>query len=424
MSGSARWWREVPSYAWLVLFVAWLGWVFDIADTALFNFAKGPMMEELVGRGDALKEARVAVEGRIQTIFILGWSLGGLIFGVLADRWGRTRTMTLTILVYCAFTGLTALCQTVDQVAAVRFVTGLGIGGEWAAGASLVAEVFPDRARPGAAAFLQTAAAVGPVLAGLANQALAGESWRWLFVVGLAPAAITVLIRLYVREPERWRRAVASAPGSALEPLRRVFGHPRWRKHAILAMVIGMVGIAGAGNLSFWLPNLVEEASAGLSEAVIAHRKSIATYWMHVGTVLGVFFFPWLCERIGRKRAFFAFFVGSPASVALALYSDVTYHGLLVMAPLMAFFMIGLSSGFGLWFPELFPTALRATGCGLAYNTARIGQAPWPWVTALIIGSAEGNVARGVLLAAGVYLIGLAAIPFSPETKGKSLPDS
>lgn len=423
MAVRERWWHGVPRYAWLVLFVAWLGWVFDIADTALFNFAKGPMMLDMVGPGDAFKVLREQTEGRIQTIFIVGWAIGGLFFGVLADRWGRTRTMTVTILMYCAFTGLTALCQTVEQVAAVRFITGLGIGGEWAAGAALVAEVFPDKARAGAAAFLQTAAAVGPVLSGLANQALAGQSWRWLFVVGLAPAAITVVIRYYVKEPERWKSAAEKAKGSAMEPVRRIFSDPRWRRNAILAMIIGVVGIAGAGNLSFWLPNLVADASPGFADAEVAARKSYATYTMHIGTLLGVFFFPWLCERFGRKRAFFAFFSLSLTSVVFALYSGATYESLLLMAPVMAFFMIGLSSGFGLWFPELFPTALRATGCGLAYNTARIVQAPWPWITSEIIGKEQGNVARGVLVAAGIYLVGLIAVPFASETKGKSLPE-
>jgi len=413
----------ITRYQWLVLFVAWLGWVFDIADTALFNFAKGNMVTEMLGGEAAYKLHGAQVEGLIMTIFIVGWAIGGLVFGIMADRWGRTRTMILTILLYCAFTGLTALCQTWEQVAVVRFLTGLGIGGEWAAGAALVAEVFPDRARPMAAAFLQTAAAVGPVLAALANQALVGESWRWLFVVGIAPALVTILIRVYVKEPERWRRAVEKSAGGALEPVKRLFSHPKWRRHAIVAMVIGVVGIAGAGNLSFWMPNLVKEASEGLPAAVADARKSYVTYAMHVGTLLGVFVFPWLCQQIGRRRAFWAFFVASPASVALALYAGADYGRLMVTAPIMSFFVIGLSAGFGLYFPELFPTAQRATGCGLAYNTARIGQAPLPWLTGVIIGKEAGSSARGVLLAAGVYVIGLLALPFAPETKGKPLPE-
>src|SRR5688572_8545828 len=179
-----RWWHGITRYQWLVLVVAWLGWVFDIFDTALFNFAKGPMLTEMLGGAEAYKLQGPQVEGMIQMIFLAGWAIGGLAFGILADRWGRTRTMVLTILIYCAFTGLTALCQTWEQVAGVRFLTALGLGGEWAAGAALIAEVFPDRARAGAAALLQSAAAFGPALAAVANLKVAAADWRVLFLIG------------------------------------------------------------------------------------------------------------------------------------------------------------------------------------------------------------------------------------------------
>ncbi|MEQ1823995.1 MAG: MFS transporter, partial [Fimbriimonadaceae bacterium] len=142
---------------WLIVFIAWLGWVFDIMDTALFNFAKVPMLTQMLGGEAAYKANGAQIEGAVQTWFIIGWAIGGLFFGFLADRWGRSKTMSLTIILYCLFTGLTALCQTPEQLTIIRFLTALGIGGEWAAGASLVAEAVSDRQRPLAAAFLQTA---------------------------------------------------------------------------------------------------------------------------------------------------------------------------------------------------------------------------------------------------------------------------
>lgn len=423
LGAKERWWTGLTKYQWLVLLVAWLGWVFDIADSAIFNLTKGSIVKEMLGGDAAYKLHGAAVEGQIQMVFIIGWAIGGLLFGVLADRWGRVRTMTLTILLYCVFTGLTALCRTPEQVAAIRFLTALGIGGEWAAGASLVAEVFPDRARAGAAALLQTAAAIGPVLAALANQAFAGQSWRWLFVVGVAPAILTVVIRAKVKEPERWVTTVERKRGSWVEPLRALFANSRWRKNALLAMVIGLVGIAGAGNLSFWVPNLSDEASRSLGQKVMDEHRSYITYTMHIGTLLGVLVFPWICERLGRRAAFFAFFAACPLSLWLVLSGKPSFELLIVAVPFLAFFAIGLSAGYGLWLPELFPTAHRATGCSLAYNTARIGQAPWPWVTGEIIGKSHGNVARGVLVAGAMYLVGLVALPFAPETKGKPLPE-
>ena len=163
---SVAWYRRLNRTQWLILLVAWLGWVFDIMDTALFNFAKVPMMTEMLGRAQ-YKLIGPRVEGQIQTFFLIGWAIGGLIFGILADRWGRTRTLIVTILMYCALTGLTAFCRTPEQVMVARFLTALGIGGEWAAGAALVAESFPDDLRSIASSFLQSAAAFGPVFAAL-----------------------------------------------------------------------------------------------------------------------------------------------------------------------------------------------------------------------------------------------------------------
>ncbi len=412
------WYRDLTRLQWTILAIAWLGWVFDIADTALFNFAKIPMLIEMLG-AQGYRASGPQIEGYIQMVFLLGWSLGGLFFGALADRWGRVRTLALTISLYCLFTGLTALCQSPVQVGLVRFLTGLGIGGEWAAGAALVAEAFPDRARAPAASVLQTAAAVGPVLAATANQGLAHLTWRVLFLVGIAPAAVAVFVRLRLKEPDKERTRVATAP------LAEVFGRPDLRRSAFVALAMGFAGIAGAGTVSFWLPNLVNAASLGMDKAAIAQRMSYATYTLHLGTLLGVFLFPALCERMGRRRAFTAFFVASPISIALAAWFSRSgdFNALLMAAPVLSFFSIGLTAGFALYFPELFPSRVRATGAGFAYNTGRILTAPVPTLTGTVIRSMGGNVGAGVVASGLVYLVGLAAIPFARETKGTTLPD-
>lgn len=403
---------------WLILVVAWLGWVFDVMDTALFNFAKTPMLMQMLGpSGYAGRGPQI--EGLIQTVFLVGWAVGGLIFGVLADRWGRVRVMALTILIYCLFTGLTALAQTWEQVLVIRFLTALGIGGEWAAGAALVAEVVPNRARAGAAGFLQSAAAIGPALAAVANLALAAQGWRALFLIGVVPAVLTVVIRLAVHEPERWARA----PKPERSPLAEVFSVASLRRNAVVAILLGVVGIAGAGNVSFWLPNLVRAASEGMAEAAIQQRTSYAILVLHVGTILGVFAFPWIADRFGRRPAFAAFFVMAPVSVWAATLGGADYGRLLLVAPVMSFFTIGLTAGFALYFPELFTTAVRATGAGLAYNTGRILAAPVPWATGLLIGGAKGSAAEGVARAALIYVMGLLALVRAPETRGRDLPE-
>ena len=417
MAHTEPWYRTLNRLQWTILLIAWCGWVFDIMDTALFNFAKGPMLTEMLGGPAAYKLSGPAIEGRIQTVFLIGWAIGGLFFGLLADRWGRTRTLVVTVLMYCGLTGLTALCRTPDQVMVARFLTALGIGGEWAAGAALIAESLPDKARVGASALLQSAAAFGPWFAAFANLGLAGHSWRLLFLVGVAPAAMTMFIRSKTHEP-----TVRRERGSFAGPLRVIFSDSVLRRNVLVAVGLGVVGIAGAGTAPFWLPNLVKSASAGLPVAEIAARTSYATLTLHVGTLLGVFTFPALAERIGRKLAFALFFALSPLSVALALYGGADYVRLLVLMPLAAFFAIGLSAGFVLYFPELFPPSVRATGSGLAYNVGRIVSAPLPLLTGAIIGHFNGNVVAGVLIASGIYLFGLLVIPFAPETRGLPLP--
>jgi len=405
---------------WLILWAAWLGWVFDIMDSALFAFAKEPMLTEMLGGKAAYKLNGPAVEGGIQAVFLIGWALGGLFFGILADRWGRTKTLITTILAYSILTGLTALCRTPEQVGVVRFLTGLGIGGEWAAGAALVAEALPDAARPRASALLQSAAAFGPWFAALINLSLPAGNWRTMFVIGVVPALLVVGIRFWAKEPERAKKAERDPrAGNMLD----LFRDGRWRRNAIVAMVIGIVGVTGAGILPFWNPNLISAAGAGLPAEVVKNFKSYNTFTLHLGTLAGVFFFPWLCQLIGRKRAFGLFLALCPLSLAFVVYAGKSLTSLLFLMPLGAFFTIGLSAGFVLYFPELFPTRLRATGAGLAYNVGRIASAPMPRLIGALIRTTGGNVGYGIGLSAAVYVVGLVAVPFAPETKDRPLPE-
>lgn len=435
MASRFSWTREMTGAQWTILIVAWLGWVFDIMDTALFNFAKQPMLIQMLGQAEYNARGKI-IEGTIQMVFLIGWALGGLFFGILADRWGRTRTLIVTILLYSLLTGATAFCTTWEQVAILRFFTALGIGGEWAAGAALVAEALPNRARAGAAAILQSAAAVGPWLAAILNLVipvgtfqLLGttlQGWQALFLAGVLPAIICVIIRARVKEPERVTaiRTLAERKEGVLSGLRDLFAHPTWRKHAIIATVLGVVGVTGAGILPFWQPNLVTEAAQGLSDEAVKNFKSYNLFTFHIGTLLGVFAFPWIAERIGRRRAFGVFFVMSPIATAAALYGGATLDRLMWLLPVAAFFTIGLSAGFVLYFPELFPARMRATGAGLAYNVGRVVSAPMPrWIGGAI--DANGGHAGPVVVGAAaiVYLIGLIALPFAPETRGKELPE-
>ncbi|MDX2065833.1 MAG: MFS transporter [Fimbriimonadaceae bacterium] len=399
-----------------VLFVAWLGWVFDIMDTVLFNFAKLPMLTEMLG-AERFKAVGPQIEGQIQTIFLIAWSIGGLLFGILADRWGRAPVLITTILMYSVFTGLTGLCQTPEQVMVARFITALGIGGEWAAGAAWVAESVPDEFRARASGFLQSAAAFGPWFATIANLAVPAGQWRTLFFVGALPAVMCVAMR--------WK--TAHAPGPAATQSSGDFGDlfrsAAQRRRTWVAVTLGVVGVTGAGIVPFWLPNLIEQVSIGMSPEAKKQLLSLNTFTIHLGTLAGVLLFPILADRFGRRPLFAAFFIGAPVMGALALLGAPDLTRLIVLLPISTFFSIGLSAGFVLYFPELFPARIRATGAGLAYNVGRVVSAPVPAVMGWLMTQSGNSVGAVVAAAGSIYVIGLVALTFAPETRGQPLPE-
>ena len=259
------WWRLLNRYQWFVLIVASLGWLLDCMDQQLFNLARMPAMRELLaaGFGRPATAAEVGEHGAYATsIFLLGWASGGLIFGVLGDRWGRAKTMLLTILLYSGCTGLSAFSTRFWDFALYRFMTGLGVGGEFAVGVALVAEVMPERARPYALSLLQALSTVGNVSAAITSMSLghleqtgvlgsvAGwAAWRWMFVVGAVPAILVVLVRRRLREPERWLEAKRDPEISRkLGDYGELFGNPRWRTPATIAGLLLVIGI-GVGFL-------------------------------------------------------------------------------------------------------------------------------------------------------------------------------
>lgn len=411
-----------------VLIIAWLGWVFDVMEASLFALTKQPMLKELMGEA-AYKDHGTVWESWGHNGMLMGWAAGGFIFGIVADKWGRSRTLVLTVAMYCVFTALTSLCRTPEQVVFARFLTGLGIGGEWAAGAALIAETVPNDFRARAAAFLQTAAAIGSIVGVFVNIAVGGLNWRFVYLAGIIPAVICLIARMKL-EPdqpsERERKA---------NPVWELLTTYPYNKNLLIASVIGVVGITGGGILPFWLPNLikpvVESLDHGLAKTVIdqnvAYWKNLSTIALHIGTLIGVLVFPPLTDRYGRRPMFAIF--GVLAGIFLFLTATQA-HSLLtifILAPLTSLFALGLTAGFALYFTELFSHRFRATGSGIAYNAARILNIP----VVLYIGevgkqSATGKLgAGGVAVAIGtvssIYVLMLIALVFAPETRGKPL---
>jgi MFS family permease len=254
------WWKELNRYHWFVFIVAALGWLFDTMDQQLFTLARMPAMREVVaampGEDAATRSARIAEYGGYATsIFLLGWACGGLFFGILGDRLGRVKTMLLTILVYSIFTGLSSLAQNFWQFALLRFLTGLGVGGEFAVGVALVAEVMPPTARPYALGLLQALSAVGNIAAALIS--MTGFSWRAMFLIGTVPALLSLLVRRRLKEPETWQAAAMTEDlRRQLGSYKELFGDPRWRKHALLGLCLASSGVIGLWGIGFFSPDL------------------------------------------------------------------------------------------------------------------------------------------------------------------------
>ena len=257
-----RWYHELNRYHWFVLVVCTLGWLFDCGDQQLFNLARKPAVTELLQAdpGDAIV---AAWSGYATSIMLIGWATGGIIFGIMGDRIGRAKTMVWTILFYSVFTGLCGFSQTIWDFMFLRFMTGLGVGGQFAVGVSLVAEVMPDRARAPALGMLQAFSALGNVAAAmvaltLGQMAMTGaidqSPWRWMFAVGVLPALLAVVVIRKLKEPERWQQSVGQDEEHKKKAgsLRELFGNPLWRKRVIVGMILASSGVIGLWGIGFF----------------------------------------------------------------------------------------------------------------------------------------------------------------------------
>lgn len=447
-SGESRepWHRLLSRYHWFVLVVAALGWLFDCLDQQLFVLARPAAMKSLLSHIENPQEqAKLASTfGDIATsVFIAGWATGGLIFGMLGDRIGRAKTMILTILLYSLCTGLSAFSVTVYDFAAYRFLTGLGVGGEFAVGVALVAEVMPAAARPHTLALLQAFSAFGNISAALINlglgvaegQGLVSSPWRIMFCIGALPALLTLVIRRRLKEPEAWQSVSHDkAIDRQLGSYRELFSHPTWRKHAILGLLLACSGVIGLWAVGFYSPDLTRQVQtepvtkaiyqeemdkaeqAGdavraeqlnqvlgailgkkdqeLSDEQTQLRDQIAprisgklsqyssytSIAINVGAFLGMFGFGAVAHRIGRKPTFALALLAAFLTTTFVFWNLREVWQIFVFVPIMGFCQLSLFAGYAMYFPELFPTHLRSTGISFCYNVGRFAAAFGPLV--------------------------------------------
>ncbi len=405
-------------YQVLVLVVAWLGWIFDSMDATIYNLVLTPALRELLGPRSS-PENIGWYGGIILAIFLVGWAVGGVLFGMLADYLGRARTLVITILIYALFTGLAALSHSWWELCIYRFLTALGIGGEWAAGATLVAEVLPERLRVKGAGVLQSAWGAGYFLAAGVSALLSRYSWRAMFLVGIVPAVVALFVRLKVREPERWREARAS--GRERLTLWELFT-PEHRRDTLVGSALAFVAVFGLWGATNWTPTLVREmlGPLGRSPAEITRMVSYAVMCLNAGAIVGYFSFPPLAEWIGRRAAFLWMMLGAAVTLPATFLLPDSYSRALLILPALGFFTNGIFSGFPIYLPELYPTRIRATGAGFCFNAGRVLAASSPFLTGYLVVHL-GTFARAASSVAIIYVLGTAVLLFARETKGQTL---
>ncbi len=394
-----------------MLGVAALGWMFDCLDQQLFALARQPAMKELLaGSGRNIDQ----YGGYATAIFLLGWASGGLVFGVLGDRIGRARTMLLTILLYSACTGLSALSHGFWDFTAFRFLTGLGVGGEFAVGVALVAEVMPDRARPYALAMLQALSTVGNIAAALIGIGLAEMSqrgmlahwelfgvrltaWRVMFLIGALPALLALPIRRRLKEPERWEQvATESTERKSLGSYRELFGDARWRRRALAGMVLAAAGVIGLWGIAFYSFDLsravfgqyFKEQGLSAADSPLMLWASITAIMLNIGGFFGMNAFGYFANWAGRRAAFAVGFVAAMLSTAavfrylgtstITIGSCVLFRDVFWLVPILPVLPIlavrrlcGLFSGCS--------DPLRSTGTSFCYNVGRFLAASGPY---------------------------------------------
>ncbi|HET7712865.1 MAG TPA: MFS transporter [Thermoanaerobaculia bacterium] len=392
--------------AWRALFAAQLGWMLDAMDFLLFTFAVLPIQKEF--------GLSAATMGGLTSVALIASAVGGVFFGRLADRIGRVRAMTISILTYSLATAGLATSQSLSQLIFWRVAVGLGMGGEWSCGSVLVAETWPAEHRGKAMGLMQSGWAIGALLAAaLSALVLDTFGWRVLFLIGVTPAIAAFIIRRTVEEPAIWRERQDRD-----SRLVEIFRGALLRRTVIATAVASSVLVAYWG-LTSWLPAFlgspVEKGGAGLTLT-----KSAA--WLialQVGAFFGYISFGWIADRIGRRLAFTLFMIAAAITVPLFAFGARSPLTLLIIGPLVGYFGHGYFSLFGAMLAELFPTRLRATAQGFCYNAGRLASAAGPYT----IGAAAQRYGLDVILASDAvfFALGAVLIWMLPETKGTEL---
>ena len=433
------WYRSLDAKQWKTLLASNLGWLFDGYETYALIISVGVALRQLLEPSQYSQIPTYA--GTVIALTLLGWGVGGLIGGVVADYLGRKRTMMLAILAYSITTGISAFAWDWLSFAALRFLVGVAIGSEWVTGASIMSELWPDRARGKGVGLMQCGLGIGFFLASLAwlfISPLGPGAWRYMFLLGILPGLLTLWVRRAIPESERWERVDAqrrtaterARSGAALDAEERalvrftvadLFAEPEIRRRVMLAFLMSLASTFAFWGISTWIPPYIASVAnaAGLPGQQWASYAGMA---YNGASIIGYAGFGFLADAYGRKPVTLLYVAAAFVMVPISFFWAHDLGVLLVCAGLLGVFVSGQYTWMAAWLPELFPTRMRATATGFVFNMPRLIA----WVGPLIAGTLIANFGgfgRAAMAISLIYILSLVAAPFLPETKDKPLPE-
>lgn len=410
-------WAGVTKYHLLVFLGCWLGGIFDGLDSNLFSVMLPNAIQALAHSVE--KNVISQIGSYVTSAFLIGWMLGGVVFGVVGDKLGRVKAMVFSILLYAIFTGAAGLAQDPFQLGVCRFMTGLGIGGELVSIATLLSETWPERSRALAVGALISSYQIGVLLSALITEHI--HEWRTVFFIGAAPALLAVFLQTKLHEPEKWTedKAKQAQSNNQSSPLSGIFAPGHRKNVAIGGVAFGALLIGYWASLA-WIPTWIHDLIGPTATGI---EKSIATRYHAIAAILGCVASGFLADRIGRRYTIMLSCVGSFAASALLFMTNTTFTEIIYWQDALLGFFIGLMQAvMYIYLPELFPTRLRATAVGFCLNAGRFSAA----IAALNVGvlvAFFGGYSEALMAFSYPYLIGMIAAWVGRETKNQVLPD-
>jgi MFS family permease len=425
---SRPWYSTLNRTQWNTLVASNLGWMFDGYETYALILTIGAALHQLLDPSQYAAIPKYA--GIVIGLTLLGWGIGGMIGGVLADYIGRKRTMMVAILAYSLMTGLSAFAWNWESFAAARLIVGIAIGSEWATGASIVAELWPDRARGRGAGLMQCGLGIGFFVASLVwlfVGKMGPDAWRYMYFIGILPGFFTLWMRKGIPESPKWEEAAAQRRAAKARNERtrftlvELFAVPGVARVTFFAFLLSLTTTLTWWGISAWLPPYIASvaAKAGLPGPVWASYAGMA---YNVGAIAGYIGLGFFADMYGRKPVTLVYIVLAFLTTPLVFLWTHDLSLLLIAAAVNGFFSLGLYSWMPVWLPELFPTRMRATGAAFVFNSPRFIA----WLGPIIAGTLVANFggfSNAAMVMATIYVLGLVSAPFLPETRGKPLPD-